>query len=274
MKHLLKQLIHDEADASRQRNISREYLQGRILRSLQDQGIFSSWAFLGGTALRFLYALPRYSEDIDFSLTTPLPSDPFTSSFEKTVYRIQRDLRKETYLVDASIKMGSAVFSAAIKFRGLLYELDISPHQDEVLSIKVEVDTNPPFGTVTETTILRRFFLLNILHHDKSSLFAGKLNALLTRGYTKGRDIFDLVWYLSDPHWPPPNLTQLNNALKQFGWTDPELTNKNWPRLLSEKLDTLDWQQAQADVSPLLERPEDRSFIDKDVIMNLLQSRM
>lgn len=60
--------------------------------------------------------------------------------------------------------------------------------------------------------------MLNLLHYDKSSLLAGKLHAVLTRKYTKGRDLYDLMWYLSDPTWPAPNLIQLNNALKQTGW--------------------------------------------------------
>jgi predicted nucleotidyltransferase component of viral defense system len=69
MKHILKELIRKESDNQRRRNLTREYLQGRILQALQNQRAFSSWAFLGGTALRFLYNLPRYSEDLDFSLT-------------------------------------------------------------------------------------------------------------------------------------------------------------------------------------------------------------
>jgi hypothetical protein len=93
----------------------------------------------------------------------------------------------------------------------------------QIISIKIEIDTNPLAGARTETTILRRFFLLNIMHYDKSSLLAGKLYALLTRAYTKGRDLFDLVWYLSDPQWPAPNIPQLNNALERFGWTGPEV---------------------------------------------------
>jgi hypothetical protein len=186
--------------------------RGRILQVLQDQGVFAHWAFLGGTALRFLYALPRYSEDLEFSLAKP----GYSLSFEKQIKHILQDLKKENYRAEAVINTTAAVFSAMIKFQGLLYDLGISPHANEVLSIKIEIDTNPPSGALTDTTVLRRFFLLNIMHYNKSSLLAGKLNDLLTRRYTKGRDLFDLVWYLSDPQWPAPNLLLLNNSLKQF----------------------------------------------------------
>lgn len=269
MKHILKQLLDQEKDDSRRRNITREYLQGRILQSLQQGGTFSSWAFLGGTALRFLYALPRYSEDLYFSLVNPV----LAPDFEKQIDRIRRDLEKETYEVKTSVRKGSAVFSGMIRFRGLLFELGISPHPEEVLSIKIEIDTNPPVGALTETTVLRRFFLLNIMHYDKSSLLAGKLNALLTRAYTKGRDIFDLAWYLSDPQWPGPNITQLNNALEQFGWTGPEVTGENWPILIKEKINSVDWKKASADAGPFLERAGDSSFIDREIMLQLLKSR-
>jgi hypothetical protein len=43
------------------RNLLREYLQARILAELQRAGAMLSLAFQGGTALRFLYGLPRYS---------------------------------------------------------------------------------------------------------------------------------------------------------------------------------------------------------------------
>ena len=68
MKSLLMDLLADEPDAFQGRSTAREYLQARILLALQDHGAFTDWAFVGGTALRFLYRLPRYSEDLDFSL--------------------------------------------------------------------------------------------------------------------------------------------------------------------------------------------------------------
>jgi LuxR family maltose regulon positive regulatory protein len=77
------------------------------------------------------------------------------------------------------------------------------------------VATNPPAGAGLATTVVRRFVVLQLQHHDKASLLAGKLHAILQRSYTKGRDIYDLLWYLSDPTWPPPNLVLLNNALAQ-----------------------------------------------------------
>ena len=105
-----------------------------------------------------------------------------------------------------------------MRFPGLLYDLGLSGQRSEVLSVKLEVDTNPPAGAGLATTVVRRFVVLQLQHHDKASLLAGKLHTILQRFYTKGRDIYDLLWYLSDPAWPLPNLALLNNALAQTGW--------------------------------------------------------
>ena len=66
--------------------------------------------------------------------------------------------------------------------------------------------------------------MLRLFHHDRASLLAGKLHAILKRPYTKGRDLYDLIWYLSDPDWPLPNLTLLNSALRQTDRDSEELT--------------------------------------------------
>ena len=87
------------------------------------------------------------------------------------------------------------------------------------MSIKIEVDTNPPAGAVIATTLVRRHVTIHLCHYDRASLFAGKLHAILSRPWVKWRDLYDLAWYLADPAWPPPNIALLNAALAQTGWT-------------------------------------------------------
>ena len=267
MKPLLVEILRDEPDDLRRRSTAREYLQARILQTLQDHGAFANWAFLGGTALRFLFSLPRYSEDLDFSLTTPGK----TARFSELIEWAQADLQRETYKVEVSTRSQTAVEAAFIKFRGLLYELGVSPNRDEVLAVKIELDTNPPGGANTVTRIVRRFVMLNLLHYDRSSLLAGKLHAILTRKYTKGRDLYDLSWYLSDSSWPPPNFIQLNNALRQTAWDGPLITPENWHDIIRRKLTDVDWAQAVQDVSPFLDRKQDAAFVSKEAILPLLK---
>jgi hypothetical protein len=95
--------------------------------------------------------------------------------------------------------------------------------------------------------------MLQLHHHDKASLLSGKLHAILQRPYTKGRDIYDLLWYLSDPLWPQPNLILLNNALAQTEWKGEILTEANWRQLISERLRLLDWSSILTDVRPFVQ---------------------
>lgn len=87
---------------------------------------------------------------------------------------------------------------------------------------------------------LLRNVTLRIHHHDRASLLAGKLHALLHRRYLKWRDLYDLLWYLSDPGWPEPNLTLLKNALQQTGWEGPIPDAHNWRENLCQRLRNID----------------------------------
>jgi len=267
MKDYLKQLVAKEKNDLTKRCMTREYLQVRILQALQESGSFLNWALLGGTALRLLYSLPRYSEDLDFSLVDPTIEFDFIAVIKK----IKAVFEAEGYTPNVKAHSGKAVHSAFVKFPGLYHELGLSPHRTEVLSIKVELDTNPPRGAETQTTLMRRHLTLNLLHHDKSSLLAGKLHALLSRKYTKGRDLYDLVWYLADRSWPKPNLGLLNNALQQTGWKGPVLTPKNWPSELADRMAIIDWKRIPDDLSPFLERQEELSLVTRENCIKLIQ---
>ncbi|MBA7487203.1 hypothetical protein ES707_22765 [subsurface metagenome] len=215
--------------------------------------------------MRFLFQLPRFSEDLDFSAIRPDPE--FTLG--KTVRKIQKKLEAEGYTVATKEKEGT-VLSCFVRFPGLLYEVGLSPFADEVIAIKVEVDTNPPSGARTETTLIRHHVLLNLFHYDRSSLLAGKLHALLSRTYMKGRDLYDLMWYLTDPTWPEPNLVLLNNALRQTDWKGPPLENRTWRSIVEQRLSELDWTTAVNDVRPFLERPSEASLLTMENLQQLL----
>ncbi len=267
MKEFIRQQLMYKEDVFQKKNLIREYLQARILQILQEQGAFLNWAFLGGTALRFLYHLPRYSEDLDFSLIDPCKS----CEFEDVLRKVKAGFEGENYQVIIKVSREKTVRSAFIKFPGLLFELGASPHKSEVLSVKFEVDTNPPYGAVTETTLCRRFVTVRVSHYDKASLLAGKLHAVLSRKYTKGRDIYDLVWYLSDRTWPAPNLSFLNEALLQTGWMGLPLSLKTWGDVISSRLNELHWGQVHDDLMPFLERHEELALVTKENCVKLLK---
>jgi predicted nucleotidyltransferase component of viral defense system len=269
MKEYVRDLVDKKEDDLQKRSLVREYLQARILQALQDAGAFKNWAFLGGTALRFLYAIPRYSEDLDFSLK----DKELNCDFINTLKKVKRSFEAETYELNIKVSDKKNVMSALLKFPGLLREVGCSAHPTESLTIKCEIDTNPPDGATIETTIIRRFVTVNISHYDKPSLLAGKLHALLQRQYTKGRDLYDLVWYLSSPSWPEPNITLLNAALEHSEWNGERVTAANWQRILGENLERFDWQRARADLAPFIERQEDLKLITQENCLKLLNMR-
>ena len=270
MKDYSKQLIEKIQDNNLARCIVREYLQARVLESLQENGAFINWVFVGGTALRFLYSMPRFSEDIDFSLVKTGLEDNFTELMGK----IKGTFEAEDYKLTIKAKVEKTVKSAFLKFEGLLYEIGLSPHRAETISIKVEIDTNPPSDARFETSVVRRHCLLNLQHYDKSSLFAGKLHALLSRKYVKGRDIYDLMWYLSDRTWPRPNIALLNNALYQTGWRGRKITTDNWRKETAMQISKYDWNKVISDVRPFLEKQRDLEMLTKEILLKLLKSKV
>ena len=108
-------------------------------------------------------------------------------------------------------------------------------------------------GASLTTSVVRRFIVLQLQHHDKASLLSGKLHAILQRPYPKGRDLYDLLWYLSDPTWPEPNLVMLNNALAQTNWQGGLVVKDNWKELVRTRLRSLDWNTVVNDVRPFVE---------------------
>jgi predicted nucleotidyltransferase component of viral defense system len=266
MKAYIEQLLRNVANPITGRNMVREYLQARILESLQRAGAMVPLAFHGGTALRFLYAIPRYSEDLDFALEKP--DDGY--DFRAYLRAIQEEFVKEGYQIGIKLNDKRTVNAAFVRFNNLLYEFGLSAHRDEVLAVKLEVDTHPPFGAGLDITLIRRYVTLRLQHHDMSSLLAGKLHALFQRRYVKGRDLYDLMFYLSDPDWPGPNFILLQNALVQTGWDGPIPDEKNWREILCQTLRKTDWNKCVSDVKPFLERSTESALLTQENFEKLL----
>lgn len=260
MKEYLAALVRASPTLMHGRSVAREYLQARVLACLQRAGAMVP------LALRILYASDRYSEGLDFVLER----DRSQYDFRAYLRAIQNQLTVEAYAIDLKVNDRKVVHSAFVRFAGLLHELGLSPHREKVLSVKIEVDTNPPVGAVLERTVIRRHVTLHLQHHDPSSLLAGKLHAILQRPYLKGRDVYDLLWYLGDPDWPAPNLTLLNNALRQTGWDGRPVTESNWREAVRNRLQTMAWDRVVADVRPFLEPSANLDLLTLENVLRVL----
>ena len=266
MKDHLLELVGEKSDPRDKRNVAREYLQANLLRIVHDLSLFEILSFLGGTALRFVHNLPRFSEDLDFSLHREQPD-----VLRQLLRRAQGELSAAGYDVTMTLSEKTAVHKAFVRFRGLLHEMGISPNASENLSVKIEIDTRPPAGALLETTVIHKFFPLAIRHPDVPSLFAGKIAAILGRPYDKGRDYYDLLWYLT--RWPGlvPNTALLTASLAQTRKDAPSIQDKDWKDWIEKKFKSVSWETVQQDVSPFLERPGDRSLLTMENLLKLLR---
>jgi len=266
VKDYVLELVSEKTGYNAKLNIMREYLQAFILRIMHDNRVFRSAAFLGGTALRFLYGLPRFSEDLDFSLEA---ESQFI--FKELAVKIKQELELAGYSISITYNDEKIVQYAMIKFDKLMYEAGISPHRDQKFSIKIEIDTNPPEGAGLKTKIVNKYFLVSFLSYDIPSLFAGKMHAILSRRYTKGRDYFDLGWYLSKWKDIRPNILLLQNALRQTGWKGKIPSENSWRDVLYKAVMDADWQKIEDDIKGFLEEPADMDIFTKKNLLGLLK---
>jgi predicted nucleotidyltransferase component of viral defense system len=241
-------------------NALKEIMQEIALLGLWRAKFYEHALFYGGTALRILYKLPRFSEDLDFSLLKP------DAKFNLAVYHkaISEELEAFGFEVEVQSKTktaDSAVESAFIKAETKVHLLKIkSPaaitsrmQGGQSLKIKLEVDTQPPGDHGTEVLDLMRPLPFQVKTMPLPDLFAGKLHAVLARAWgnrVKGRDFYDYLWYLG--RRTPVHLKHLEARLIQSGHHQGELTPELFKTMLKEKFASLDVARARADVAPFL----------------------
>src|SRR3989338_85113 len=206
MIQVLKDKLKETRDAEAKFNLAREFLQILILKILADRLAFKHLAFVGGTALRILFDLRRFSEDLDFSITRKKGY-----SFHKLSQDLQYQLKKYGLDVDLEENEQKTVESIMLRFKDILSSLGLSPLKSQKLSIRLEIDTNPPAVWKTDISLINKIYTFTVVHYDIPSLYASKLCACFFRKYVKGRDFYDLVWYLGKKVMP--NFRLLNNAI-------------------------------------------------------------
>ncbi len=246
----------------------REILQEMVLLGLYDAGFFKYAAFYGGTALRLLHNLPRFSEDLDFSLLkADLEFDlkPYEDAIISSLKSFGFDVTMEIKEKNSS----SATVSAFVKGNTIEHLININApkdvtnriHKDKSVKIKLEVDTNPPlqFETASTIRLTPRPFSINAF--TLPSLYAGKIHAILCRAWSsrpKGRDWYDLLWYIAngvelDLVHLSSRLSQSCRYLEENSIQIPnKLTKESIKKLLLQRIETLDISKAKNDVQPFI----------------------
>ena len=167
MKEIIKKKLIGLKSRDEKYNFLREYVQELILQILDRRRYFKDLAFVGGTALRMIYDLPRFSEDLDFSLISKKGFN-----FDDMLQQIRDDLSLSGFKVEYSEAKTKTVFSSFIKFKEILHEVGLSKHKEERIFVKIEIDSNPPKGYKTEINLVNKNFLFKVQNYDLPSLFA------------------------------------------------------------------------------------------------------
>lgn len=259
MIDVLKQQFKPSMDVGERINRVREFLQILCLKIIHDKGYFKDMAFVGGTALRILYDLRRFSEDLDFSVIREEEYD-----FLKIIRTLTSELELYGFDVESKNSVDKTVQGSFLKFNRLLNKLGLSQIKEQKLSIKVEVGSNPPKGWNLQTTLINKTYIFNISHFDLPSLYATKLHACFFRKFIKGRDFYDLLWYLGRK--AKPNFILLNNAIEQTEGKDLRLGEGNFKDFLLEKLENVDFTSVRKDVGRFLEDKKELELLDFELI--------
>ena len=244
------------------KNAMKEIMQEIVLCGLSRAGFFKEAAFYGGTALRIFYGLDRFSEDLDFSLEQINLDFDLCSYFpvlEKEVkaFGLNVEIQEKQKTKDSNIR--SAFLKGNTKEHLLLFYADErvvgSVAKNEVVKIKFEVDTNPPAFATYE----HKYRLLPVPYeirlYDMPSLFAGKIHAVICRGWQsriKGRDLYDYIFYLSKA--VTVNQKHLRARLIDSGYIseNQECTLEEIKMMLKNRFDSIDFLQARKDVEPFI----------------------
>ena len=264
MIELIQQRLdgYQASNAIEEEQAIKEIIQEIALFGLWKSGFFEVAAFQGGTSLRILHGLPRFSEDLDFILKEPNLNFDWNGYLEKLLESLE-EFGVQTEVKDKS-RMDQRIKKALLKDSSVSNQLDLSfyqGHEGQKQKVKLEIDVNPPVGSDFVYTYRDFPVDFEICHQDLSSNFALKIHALLCRPYLKGRDWYDFNWYIKNAN--KPNLSLLQAALMQWGpWEGQDLSiDDEWVRdTLLNKISSIDWKEAADDVERFM-NPTERASL-------------
>ncbi len=283
MSSLLESLIAKYNPSTSQdfENALKEIIQEITLAGLARGNFFDKAAFYGGTALRIFYGLPRFSEDLDFTLLTKQPGfslKPYFKTIEETLNSFGLDV-----LIEEASKKESDIESAFLKANTKIHFLKIDAgrkfadkiQDNKKINVKFEVDTTPPVGFETEVKVLTPPITASVKVLKPSYLFAGKMHAILFRKWRtriKGRDFYDLLWYLGQA--TALNLGYLENKMRDGNtWTtSAKLTHEDLLKLLEARIGSIDFRNAALDVTTFLRDPNEVAGWSEEMFLAAIRS--
>jgi len=246
-------------------NVEQEVMQRIALAGLHRGGFFQHAAFYGGTCLRLFHNLPRYSEDMDFSLIEKR-DDIHIENYFPAIIEEFRLAGHEVDIVKKDKKIFGRVESAFLKENTEVY--DIKFQTKKTVKVKIELDTDPPLAFDTEQLALQQPYSFMTRCFTLPDLFAGKMHALVYRAWqrrVKGRDWYDFEWYV---RWNVPlNFIHLQERIREF--SGEEASKESFMSQLREKLATTDIERVKEDVIGFVDHPHELDIWSNDYFLQL-----
>ena len=244
---------YNPQNAIQKTNAQHQVMQQIVLAGLQKGGFFEHAAFYGGTCLRIFHGLPRFSEDMDFTLVDKNPAIHLENYFQP-IREVFALTGKDVVITKKEKLHFGRVESAFLKEDTAAY--DIVFQTEKTIKVKIELDTNPPLLFDTEQKLMMQPYSTMIRCLTLPDLFAGKMHALVFRNWKtriKGRDWYDFEWYIR--HNIPLHFAHLQERIREFN--GQEVTQEEFMHLLRERLANANISQVKEDVLPFVNNPSE-----------------
>lgn len=256
---------YDITTKNDRRNAIHEVMQEIALAGLYRSGFFEKAAFYGGTCLRIFHSLPRFSEDMDFSLVAKTDSFKLEEYFPGIVNEF-KSLGRDVIIERKEKRISGNIESAFLKDDTEIYNLTF--RTERTIKVKLEVDTNPPLEFLTEQKLLLQPFSFMTRCFVLPDMFAGKMHALLFRNWksrVKGRDWYDFEWYIRNQI--PLGFNHLQERSRQINGID--LNKEDFIDKLKTRLSSADIDMVKRDVTPFIRVQKELEIWSNDYFLQL-----
>ncbi|MCE7897984.1 MAG: hypothetical protein DPW11_01245 [bacterium] len=192
------------------RVVAKDVLISYVLSFIYNRKKYASLVFYGGTCAKVVYGLDRFSEDIDLDNSMGVGVASFGDELAQYCKNKMQIEGADVY--EQSGEGGIRRFVLRVP---IMNEIGLSPRMSEKLHVKVEMSNMTKHATVQKTPLVRHGQAMVIQHFDLPSLMAGKMVACLERNWRKGevagtdikgRDFYDLIWYMNKGVRPNPEV--------------------------------------------------------------------
>ncbi|MDH6303845.1 putative nucleotidyltransferase component of viral defense system [Parabacteroides sp. PF5-5] len=267
MNNIFEQMLarYDIKTNEQKRNVTHEVMQEITLAGLYRGGFFDKAAFYGGTCLRIFHGLPRFSEDMDFSLIEKDEKFDLESYFPSIIEEFKAAGR-DVVITRKEKKKETKVESAFLKDDTAMYDVKFKTDKD--IKIKIEVDIDPPLGFITEQKLSLMPFSFMTRCFTLPDLYAGKMHALLFRNWktrVKGRDWYDFEWYVR--HNIPLDFIHFQERSKEFNSMD--IDKEMFTSMLKDRLVSTEINMVKRDVLPFVQNPKELEIWSNDYFLQL-----